>query len=238
MPWCRPHSTPRSPIFGDNSKPLATTGLLKQVSLKTVAIQDLKPDSRNPRRRTERSHSLIERSLSHYGAARSIVIDEDGAVLAGNGTLEAAAAIGIDQVIVVPSDGNILVAVQRSDFNEVQKREYSISDNRSSDLSEFDAAVLTDLLSDLPDLDITPFFSEDEFKALLEADNIGQDDQEPEPQKPGSMQVKLKFEDETDFNTFLQTLSQLSAALPKLKTTEARLQFILDDFLSGLNSKS
>ena len=54
------------------------------------------------------------RSLSpRVGAARSIVIDEDGVVLSGNATIEAAAQAGIDRVKVVEADGNEIVAVQR-----------------------------------------------------------------------------------------------------------------------------
>lgn len=202
-----------------------------------LPLKALTPDSRNTRRRTQRSHALIEKSLSTYGAARSIVIDETGTILAGNGTVEAAATIGIEKVLVVPVDGNTLVAVQRTDLNDKQKKEYSIADNRSSDLSEFDAAALTDLLSDMPDLDIGSFFTDDEFQALMEADGIGQEDEEPEPPKPKALEVKLSFKDQDDFDTFLQTIAQLASALPKHKTTEARLQFISDEYLSSLNSK-
>ena len=39
---------------------------------------------------------MIADSLQVVGAARSIVIDEDGMVLAGNDTIEAAAEVGIE----------------------------------------------------------------------------------------------------------------------------------------------
>lgn len=201
-----------------------------------LSIKALTPDPRNARKRTERSHALIEKSLSTYGAARSIVIDEMGTILAGNGTVEAAANIGIDKVLVVPVDGNTLVAVQRTDLTPKQKAEYSIADNRASDLSEFDAATLTDIIDEIPDLDIGSFFTDEEFQALLERDGVGVEDQEPEQPKAKAMEVKLKFENQDDFDTFLQTIAQLSAVLPKHKTTEARLQFILDEYISGLNS--
>ena len=61
-------------------------------------INDLKPDHKNARKRTDRSASLIQESLERYGAARSIVIDEDGRVLAGNGTIEGAKAAGLENV--------------------------------------------------------------------------------------------------------------------------------------------
>jgi hypothetical protein len=49
-------------------------------------IGDLTPDPRNARKHGERNFGQIERSLEAYGAARSIVVDETGRILAGNGS--------------------------------------------------------------------------------------------------------------------------------------------------------
>jgi hypothetical protein len=43
---------------------------------------------------------MIEDSLRQYGAGRSILLDKHGNIVAGNKTVENAAAIGIDDVIV------------------------------------------------------------------------------------------------------------------------------------------
>ena len=76
-------------------------------------IKDLKPDGRNARRHNPRNIGMIETALNEVGAARSIVIDEGGNILAGNGTVEAAAQAGITRVKVVEADGNEIVAVRR-----------------------------------------------------------------------------------------------------------------------------
>lgn len=198
-----------------------------------VSLSEVKPDATNPRRRTERSASLIEHSLSEFGAARSIVIDEVGTVLAGNGTLEAAASIGIDRVLVVPADGNTLVAVQRTDLDERQKRRYSIADNRASDLSEWDAAILASLQEEDPDLHLDSYWTEAELNHLMEDLHKEEEENDGDTGSQGKLEVKLNFEDPSDFDTFLQSLQQLSAALPKIRSTEQRLQYILDQFLSG-----
>lgn len=198
-----------------------------------VSLSEVQPDATNPRRRTERSSALIESSLSEFGAARSIVIDEAGTVLAGNGTLEAAASIGIERVLVVPADGNTLVAVQRTDLDERQKRRYSIADNRASDLSEWDAATLASLQEEDPDLHLDSFWTEAELDLLMQDLNQDEEEDTGETGSQGKLEVKLNFEDPGDFDTFLQSLQQLSAALPKIRTTEQRLQHILDQFLSG-----
>ena len=198
-----------------------------------VSLAELRPDPKNARRRTERSATQIENSLSEFGAARSIVIDEAGMVLAGNGTLEAAASIGIERVLVVPADGNTLVAVQRTDLDERQKVRYAIADNRASDLSEWDAATLASLQEEDPDLHLDSFWTEAELDQLM--GDLEQEEKEDDGNtgSQGKLEVKLNFEDPSDFDTFLQSLQQLSAALPKTRTTEQRLQHILDQFLSG-----
>lgn len=54
----------------------------------SIALQQLLPDKRNARKRTDRSAKLIAESLQRYGAARSVVIDENNMLIAGHGTVE------------------------------------------------------------------------------------------------------------------------------------------------------
>ena len=97
-----------------------------------TSLSDLKPDPKNARRRTDRSASLIGESLLRYGAARSIVIDENNRVLAGNGTLEQAQRSGITDVRVIDTTGSELIAVRRSNLTEQDKVGLAIADNRTS----------------------------------------------------------------------------------------------------------
>src|SRR5690349_25083987 len=64
-------------------------------------IKDLTPDPANARQHNPRNVGMIQDALQEVGAARSIVIDEAGTILAGNATVEAAAAAGITRVQVV-----------------------------------------------------------------------------------------------------------------------------------------
>ena len=70
-----------------------------------TSINSLKHDHKNARKRTDRSAMLIAESLKRYGAARSIVIDEDNRILAGNGTIEGAKAAGIKNVRIIDAEG-------------------------------------------------------------------------------------------------------------------------------------
>jgi hypothetical protein len=60
---------------------------------------------------------MIENSLRNFGAGRSIVLDKHGNIIAGNKTVENAGAIGLEDVIVVQTDGTKLIAVQRMDLD-------------------------------------------------------------------------------------------------------------------------
>jgi hypothetical protein len=52
---------------------------------------------------------------------RSIVLDENGVILAGNGAFEEAGQLGIERVIVIETSGNEIVAVKRTNFTAEQK---------------------------------------------------------------------------------------------------------------------
>ena len=83
----------------------------------TKKIGDLVPDDRNANKGTERGQQMIENSLRTFGAGRSILLDKNGKIIAGNKTVENAGAIGLEDVLVVQTNGNRLVAVQRMDLD-------------------------------------------------------------------------------------------------------------------------
>lgn len=109
---------------------------------------------------------MIAKSLQEVGAARSIVIDEHGVVLAGNGTVEGAQAAGIQKVKVVDVDGDTLVAVRRTGLTDAQKRRLALFDNRTGELAEWDADVLTSLANE-DALDVRSLFSDVEWSRVL-----------------------------------------------------------------------
>lgn len=128
------------------------------------SINDFKTDSKNARKRTNQSATLIQESLKRYGAARSIVVDENGVVLAGNGTFESAKSAGITKVRVIESDGTELIAVRRTDLSDEEKVGLALADNRTSELSSWDNEMLHRLSMEH---DISPWFEQDDLSALL-----------------------------------------------------------------------
>lgn len=153
-----------------------------------TSIKDLKSDHKNARRRTDRSASLIAESLKRYGAARSIVIDEDGRILAGNGTVEGAKKAGIDKLRIIEAEGDELIAVRRTGLSEDEKVGLALADNRSSDLSEWDHDMLRQLSEEH---DLTPWFEDDELLAEVLEPEEGKTDPDDVPEAPEEPVTKL-----------------------------------------------
>jgi len=130
----------------------------------TVALAALTPDSRNARRHPDRNLAVLEASLREVGAARSIVVDEAGVVLAGNATVEAASRMGLSRVRVVDVDGTELVAVRRTGLTGEQKRRLALLDNRTAELAEWDAGVLAALAADT---NLSGLWDDDELAEII-----------------------------------------------------------------------
>lgn len=128
-------------------------------NIKTLA--DLRADPKNARRHNERNIGMLERSLEQYGAARSIVVDEEGQIIAGHGVVEAAANVGIEKVRPVEADGSEIIAVVRRGLTKRQKAELAVADNRAQELGEWDVDALKE-----SDADLEKFFTTGELEAL------------------------------------------------------------------------
>ena len=106
--------------------------MTKPKEIKTIA--DLTPDGDNFNKHTEFGQKLLEDSLRKFGAGRSVLVDRNGNIIAGNSTTETAAAIGMEDVEVVKTDGKKLVVVQRTDLSldSPEGRELALADNMTA----------------------------------------------------------------------------------------------------------
>ena len=149
-------------------------------NVEIIGLRDLKPDPQNARKHTRRNVGMIADALQEVGAARSVVIDEKGVVLAGNATIKAAGQAGLGRVKVVDTDGSEIIAVRRTNLTERQKKRLALYDNRAAELAEWDSDVLSDLLKDDADT-LAGLWREDELKTLLESDDFAEDETEAKP---------------------------------------------------------
>lgn len=99
-----------------------------------TSVEKLIPDNKNFNKGTEYGQHLIEESLRKFGAGRSILLDKNNRIIAGNKTIENAAIVGLDNVIIVETDGNQIVAVKRKDIDldSAKGRELALADNATS----------------------------------------------------------------------------------------------------------
>ena len=116
-----------------------------------ATIKDLKFDDKNFNKHTEYGMHLLEKSLRENGAGRSILLDKDNNIIAGNGVVEVAGQIGLENVKVVETTGDEIIAVKRTDISLDSKkgREMALADNAtaSADL-EWDEDTIKQELDD------------------------------------------------------------------------------------------
>lgn len=102
--------------------------------IKEAKISDLVFDDKNFNKHTEYGMSLIEKSIRNNGAGRSILIDKNNRIIAGNGVTEIAGQIGLDDVQIIETDGTKIIAVKRTDIDldSKQGREMALADNATA----------------------------------------------------------------------------------------------------------
>lgn len=135
-------------------------------------LSDLSFDDRNANKGTERGSDMVKHSLRTYGAGRSILIDCNGKIIAGNKTAENAELIGIDEIEVIQTDGTKLVAVQRTDLDldsDPRARELALLDNRTSQVGlDWDTEIIAAFEQEGV-LDLSASFTESELDELVQA---------------------------------------------------------------------
>ena len=130
-----------------------------------MRLEDLKQDPVNARKHNPRNVNMIVDSIQELGCGRSILIDEDGVIIAGNATYEALVEAGITKVRVVEGNGDEIVAVQRIDLTKLEKARLALYDNRTAELSSWDTEVL-ETLAEVDNL-FDNIFSDKELAVLL-----------------------------------------------------------------------
>jgi ParB-like nuclease domain len=152
------------------------------MKIQTVGIDTVHSDPANVRKHPERNLEVIKASLARFGQQKPIVVDANGIVRAGNGTLEAAKALGWEKIGIV-----------RTDLVNSEATAFSIADNRSAELAEWDEPGLAETLRSLEaedfDLDVVGFTSDDVDELLERLANDQSDGDvtdEAEPENKGT----------------------------------------------------
>ena len=86
------------------------------MSKELIDIEELRQDALNFNKGTYEGEVLIKKSLERFKAGRSVLIDKNNNIIAGNKTVSAAATMGM-KVRVIETTGEELVAVKRTDID-------------------------------------------------------------------------------------------------------------------------
>ena len=152
---------------------------------KVIDIQELAQDQHNFNKGNEQGQQLMERSFKELGAGRSILLDKNGNIIAGNKSQKAAIAAGIKKVRVIETTGDELVAVKRTDvdIDSAEGRKMAYLDNLTTQVNlTWDQTELEAVQADVEGFDIADFGIDLGFPTgdPDEADKVTEDDFDPD----------------------------------------------------------
>lgn len=157
-------------------------------------ISDLIPDPKNANKGTARGRGMLETSLQKYGFGRSVLLDKNNVIMAGNKTIESAGGIGMENVRIIETDGTEIIAVKRTDLdaNSKQGRELAIADNRVGEVGlEWDPETIEKL--NLDGVSFEDFFTANEMKQVLPAPIDGSKDKQLDDENEYSVKIKIIY---------------------------------------------
>ena len=114
------------------------------LEIKYIATDNLIPYINNSRTHSEAQIHQITASIVEFGFTNPVLIDEKGMIIAGHGRVEAAKALGIDEVPTILLDS----------LNEAQRAAYVIADNKLALNSGWNYDVL---ISEIDKLELMDF---------------------------------------------------------------------------------
>lgn len=166
-----------------------------EMELKRMKMTDISQHPQNVRIHTKRNLDLLKNSLSTFGLYKPILVQKSTKyIIAGNGTYQAAQALGWEQI-----DCNLI------DVNDEQAKTILIMDNRSTDLSEMDEKAVLDLLKDFDadSLDLSGYDDKEIDKMLSFQEGTLFDDQKKEKKskqkKDKTKEVPINADDQISF---------------------------------------
>ena len=138
----------------------------------------IKLDSKNYRVHSDKNKMIIDKSLKELGAGRSILIDSENEIIAGNGVFEQAEKQNI-KIKIVETDGTELIAVKRTDLktNDKKRKKLALIDNHATDTSNFDFDAIN---VDFEEVELEEWGIEE---SLINLDNIKSNEDRQMPDK-------------------------------------------------------
>lgn len=167
----------------------------KAPQVREINLGDLVMDSRNANTHNEAGMRILEKSLRKLGAGRSVLVDKNGKIIAGNGTVEKSAILGM-KAIEVETDGDTLVVVKRRDLDldSSKGREMALADNQTQKKNlQWDFGIIDGLARDF----------------MIDGDFIPK---EPTERKKKPM-IQVEFSNEEDLERYEAQITAFAASV-------------------------
>lgn len=179
------------------------------MSKELIDIEELRQDALNFNKGTYEGEGLIKKSLERFKAGRSVLIDKNNNIIAGNKTVSAAATMGM-KVRVIETTGEELVAVKRTDIDLDSKegRELALADNRTAQIN---------LAWDEPNLEVAA------LQFGLDASDFGLELTDNEPTAESKGEIDVGTFDTNQTLCIKLTTMQYEAVINRLKQENADL---------------
>ena len=123
-------------------------------------VDELIPYARNNKIHSESQIKKIAASIQEFGFKQPVVIDDKNSIIVGHARCEGAKLAGLDEVPCIVAD----------DLSKAQIKAYRITDNKLSDLAEWDNEMIGLELQELGELDFDislTGFDESELNDLM-----------------------------------------------------------------------
>jgi len=168
------------------------------MQIETVPIRSLQADPANARKHTRQNLRAIERSLKRFGQQKPIVVNHQGQIIAGHGTLAAAASLGWLEIAIV-----------RSDLQANEAVAYAIADNRTAELAQWHTDILAQQLASLQIDPASPHeacgFDEQQMQKVI--DQATGLDHDPPQHQPVVFQVLVTCDSESQQRSLYESLT-------------------------------
>jgi len=169
---------------------------------KVIDITELAQDQHNFNKGNEQGQQLMERSFKELGAGRSILLDRNGNIIAGNKSQQAAIAAGIKKVRVIETTGDELVAVKRTDvdIDSAEGRKMAYLDNLTTQVNlTWDETELEAVQADVEGFDIADFVVSAEDVPMIEPKESVSNHTQNEDNNVGSPNIDEMDEETKEF---------------------------------------
>src|SRR5690606_18000305 len=114
------------------------------LEIETILVSKLVSHEQNPRKHSKKQIRQIAESVKTFGFRAPVLVDANNRLICGHGRVEACKLLGMTHV----------PAIRAGDLSEEKIRAYMVADNRLTEISEWDEALLAENFKILSDLNL------------------------------------------------------------------------------------